>query len=178
METDPDDIPALVAAVEAGTDGIAVPEALTEEPVGEPTPAARSLYAAIVTMAVAEKIKLALRGNKDARQILLRDNNKMIRRMVMNNPRLTDGEVLAITHNRTADDELLRLIAERREWTRNYQVRLSLCTNPKTPTTLALRQLPTLGDRDVRAIAKSRNVPQAVAVQARRIISTRSPGEG
>ena len=94
----------------------------------------------------------------------------------MQNPRLTDGEVLAVTHNRTADDELLRTISERREWMRNYQVRLGLATNPKTPIAVALKQLSALGERDIRALAKSRNVPQAVAMQARRILAARNPG--
>lgn len=166
---------AVAAAVVAGTDTIAIPDPLVTETGAEPSPAARSLYAEIVTMGVAQKIKLALRGNKDARQILLRENNRLIRRLVLQNPRITDGEILQITHNRTADDELLRIIGERREWIRNYQVRLGLATNPKTPTMIAMKQLSFLGDRDIRALAKSRNVPQAVAIQARRIVASRNP---
>jgi len=70
----------IVRAVEAGTDGIAVPEELLVEPDQKAPPkaappVARSLYAQILAMSVAEKIKLALRGNKDARTILVRDAN-------------------------------------------------------------------------------------------------------
>ena len=167
---------AIVAAVEAGTDSIELPPPLVEE-TGEPPPElARSLHAQIATMGMAAKIKLALRGNKDARQILVRDPNKLVRRLVLQNPRIADSEVLAITHNRTVDEELLRIISDRRQWMRNYQVRLGLATNPKTPIAVALKQLPALGERDMRALAKSRNVPQAVAVQARRILATRNPG--
>jgi len=121
-------------------------------------------------MTIAEKIKLALRGNKDARSILIRDTNKLIRRLVLLNPRMSDGEVVAVARNRSADEELLRLITEKREWIRNYQVRLALATNPKTPLVLALKQLGSLGERDLRQIAKSRNVSQTVAAQARRLI--------
>jgi hypothetical protein len=174
----PDDdrleIETIAASVEAGTDAIAVPEELVEE-AEKPTPAARSLFAQIATMGVAEKIKLALRGNKDARMILIRDTNKMIRRLVLMNPRVGDGEVIAVARNRSADDELLRMIAEKREWIRNYQVRQALVTNPKTPLPVALRHLNSMSDSDMRQLAKSRNVPQAVAVQARRIISTKKP---
>lgn len=166
---------AVVAAVEAGTDDIALPSPLLDEPASEASPVAKSLFAEIAGMSVAQKIKLAMRGGKDARQILLRENNKLIRRLVLHNPRITEGEVLAITHNRTADDELLRIIADRREWVRNYQVRLGLATNPKTPSGVALKQLAFLGERDIRALAKSRNVPQAVAIQARRIVAARGP---
>ena len=177
-ETDGVDVAAITAAVEAGTDEIAVPAPLLDETVEAPQEMARGLHALIAVMKVPEKIKLALRGNKDARQILIRDNNTVIRRLVLQNPRLSDSEVLAVTHNRTADDELLRAISERREWMRNYQVRLGLASNPKTPIAVALKQLSALGERDIRALAKSRNVSQAVAVQARRILAARNPGGG
>jgi len=160
----------LVRSIEAGSDTISVPVELIDEPAETVPPPPRSLYAQILTMSIAEKLKLALRGNKDARTILIRDASKLIRRFVMQNPRLSDAEVIAIARNRSSDDELLRVIVERREWMRNYQVRLALVTNPKTPLAVALRQLPTLGERDLRMLAKSRNVPQTVVAQARRLV--------
>ncbi|TMB45844.1 MAG: hypothetical protein E6J55_03815 [Deltaproteobacteria bacterium] len=160
----------LVRSIEAGSDTINVPAELIDEPAEAAPPPPRSLYGRILTMSIAEKLKLALRGNKDARAILIRDSSKLIRRFVMQNPRLSDAEVIAIARNRSSDDELLRVIVERREWMRNYQVRLALVTNPKTPLAVALRQLPTLGERDLRMLAKSRNVPQTVVAQARRLV--------
>jgi hypothetical protein len=165
------EVETIVKAVEAGTDGIAVPEELIVE-IEKPPPAVKNLYAQIATMGIAEKIKLALRGNKDARLILVRDTNKMVRRLVMMNPRVSDGEVIAVARNRSADDELLRMIAAKREWVRNYQIRQALVTNPKTPLPIALRQMTTLSEQDMRQLAKSRNVAQAVAAQARRILAT------
>jgi len=64
------------------------------------------------------------------------------------------------------------MITERREWMRNYQVRLGLATNPKARLPIALRQLSTLGERDLRLIARSKNVPQAISAQARRLLMT------
>jgi hypothetical protein len=169
------EVAALAERIEAGTDGIVVPAELLREPDKDAPPPPQSLYAKILGMTVAEKLKLALRGNKDARAILLRDNNKLIRRFVLQNPRISDGEVIAIARNRTADDDLVRTIAERREWMRNYQVRLALATNPKTPLVVALKQVGTLDERDLRTLAKSKNVPQTVASQARRLLMTRAP---
>jgi len=160
----------LVRAIEAGSDTIGVPAELLAEPAESAPAPPRSLYAQILTMGIAEKIKLALRGNKDARSILIRDPSKLIRRFVMQNPRLSDGEVIAVARNRSIDEELLRIVVDKREWMRNYQVRLALATNPKTPLPVSLKQLPTLGERDLRFIAKSRNVPQAVVSQARRLL--------
>jgi hypothetical protein len=168
----------IVRAVEAGSDAIVVPEEMLQEeaPGAPPKPAAeaQSLYARILTMGMAEKIKLALRGNKDARGILIRDAAKMIRRLVLMNPRISDAEVISVARNRSADEDLIRLIVNRREWMRNYQVRLALAQNPRTPLVIAIRQLPTLGERDLRALAKSKNVGASVAAQARRMIANMS----
>jgi len=172
-EPSDEEVGELVRAIEAGEDGIVVPAEMLVEPETPPAPAARSLYAQILTMKVGQKIKLALRGNHDARMILIRDTNKLIRRFVLLNPRISDNEIIGIAKNKSADDELIRMVTERREWMRNYQVRLGLATNPKTALPVALRQIPTLDERDVRNIAKSKNVPQAVAAHARRLIFTK-----
>jgi hypothetical protein len=167
----------IAAAVAAGTDGIVVPSGLVDEPPGA-APVEKSLLQRLQDMTVAEKIKLALRGNRETRMLLLRDANRMIRRFVLQNPRIADDEIIAVCKNRSADEELLRLIAESREWTKNYQVKLSLTTNPKTPLVLALRFVSGLNDRDVRALAKSKNVSATVAAQAKRIVVAKTPGQG
>ena len=162
----------LARRIEAGEDGIEVPPELLEEPEERQAAPPQNLYAQILRMAIAEKIKLALRGNRDARMILVRGTNKLLRRFVLLNPRIGEDEVIAVTRNKSADDELLRMITERREWMRNYQVRLGLATNPKARLPVALRQVATLDERDLRIIAKSKNVPAAISAQARRLLLT------
>jgi hypothetical protein len=56
-------------------------------------------------------------------------------------------------------------------------VKLSLATNPKTPLVLALRFVSGLNDRDVRALAKSKNVSATVAAAAKRVVLSK-PGQG
>lgn len=171
-----EDEEAIAAAVVAGTDGIEVPTGLVEEP-DKGASVEKSLLQRLQEMAVGEKIKLALRGNRETRMLLLRDANRMIRRFVLQNPRVGDDEIIAVCKNRSADEELLRIIADSREWTKNYQVRISLTSNPKTPLVLALRFVAGLADRDIRMLAKSKNVSQTVAAAAKRIV-TNKPGAG
>ncbi len=172
------DVERLVAAIDAGRDSITLPAELTieadpGEPARAPAPPAASILARLRFLSVAERIKLALRGNKEARTLLLRDSNRIIVRLVLKNPRITEDEIVAITHNRTADDEILRVIADRREWIKNYQIRLGLVTNPKTSATTAMRLLGLLEERDIRRLAKSKNVPDAVVGAARRLLANR-----
>jgi len=164
----------LAETIEQGKDEIEIPSELTEETEAADRPkASETLFVRIRTMSVGERLKLALRGNKEARTLLLRDSNRIVIRFVLKNPRITEDEIVALTNNRSIDEELLRTIAERREWTKNYLVRTGLVSNPRTPIALAMRFLPTLDERDIRRLAKSKNVPEAVAGAARRMVASR-----
>ena len=164
------DVAALVDAIQAGTDDVVVPAEMLAEPESPAATPPRSLYADILGMSIGQKIKLALRGNGDARTILVRDGSKLVRRFVLMNPRIGDNEIIAITRNKSIDDDLLRMIADKREWLRLYQVRVGLATNPKTSLPLAIKLVGTLDERDIRQISKSKNVQQGVAAQARRLM--------
>jgi hypothetical protein len=65
---------------------------------------------------------------------------------------------------------VLRLIANNRDWTRAYQVKLALTTNPKTPQATALKFLNYLQDRDLKGLMKSREVATVISTQARRLL--------
>lgn len=166
------ELQAIAESIERGEDAYVLPEELLVEPEpGKPTN--KSLYAQIQTMTVGERIKLALRGNRDARMILIRDPNRLIQRFVLQNPRVTDDEIIVIARNRNLDAEILRRIGEHKSWSRNYQVRLGLVTNPKTPLATALHFAGALVERDLRLLAKSKSVSATVVTQVRRILMQR-----
>lgn len=172
MNAEPDEFQAIADSVVRGDDPYVVPEELIEEPE-PPKPINESLYNQIAHMTVGERIKLALKGNREARMILIRDTNRLIQRFVLQNPRITEDEIIAVARNRNIDADLLRLVSENKGWARNYQVKLALVTNPKTPLASALRFVSSLMDRDIRFLAKSKNVSQTVAAQARRLLMQR-----
>ncbi len=172
MSDEAAELQAIADTVERGNDPYVVPQELIDEPE-EGTPINKSLYQQILNMRVGERIKLALRGNREARNILIRDTNRLIQRYVLQNPRITDEEVAMVARNRNTDVELLRKIGDHKYWPRNYQVRLALVTNPKTPMATALHLVGSLAERDIRFLAKSKNVSTTVVAQARRIIFQR-----
>jgi hypothetical protein len=160
---------AVAAAIESGTDQIPVPGDLLIE--GATLPRKNpSLHHEIAGMNMGQKIKLALRGNRDARTLLARDNTKTVRRFVLNNPMITEDEITNIARDRNSNEETLRYISDRGDWLKSYAVRRALATNPKTPLVVALRVLPTLLIQDLSRIAKSKDIPQAVVIQARKIV--------
>jgi hypothetical protein len=170
-ERDPEDALAEAAAkdVLAGTDSIWMPIEFVQEDIPPPKAPLPSLSIQISRMNVIERVKTAIRGGKDARVILSHDTNRVVRRYVLMNPRITDGEVAAIVNSKIADEEVLRTVADKREWLKSYQVRLGLVRNPKTPLVTAITLLSTLMAKDIARLAKSRDVPEGVVHHAKRI---------
>jgi hypothetical protein len=128
----------------------------------------------IMKMSIAEKIKLATLGNKEARTLLLRDSNKLVCTAVIRSPRLTDGEVLATATNRAANEEVLRIIYGNREWTKNNKIKLALVKNPKVPLTVVMKFLSTLRDGELKELARDRNVPSGVSMFARKLMEKKT----
>jgi hypothetical protein len=124
----------------------------------------------IAKMNVAEKIKLATQGNKEARTLLIRDSNKLVAVAVIRSPRITDGEIMMQANNKTAQDEVLRIICGDREWTKMYPVKLALVKNPKVPQAISMRFLNTLREADVKTLARDRNVPQVIQQMANKMV--------
>lgn len=129
-----------------------------------------SLMQVIQALTVFQRIRLARMGNKEARGLLARDRNKIVATAAIRSPKITENEVVAFARSRSVNDEIPRIIARDREWTKAYQVQLALTANPKTPLIHSLKFLNYLQEADLRAIAKSRDVPRQVTTAARRIL--------
>ena len=127
----------------------------------------------MITWTVSQKIKAALLGNQTVRSMLIKDPNRLIALSVVKNPKLTEAEVVSIAANKAAHEDVIRHIAINREWLRNYQVKVHLVTNPKTPTPTALRFLPHLRMTELRSLVGNKNVPHVVAIQARSLYTKR-----
>ena len=131
----------------------------------------QNLFASLQGMSVMQKIKLARIGGKEARALLIKDRNKVVATAVLASPKITESEVTTIAQSRVVAEEILRIIATQRDWTRSYGVKLALCANPKTPRPQAVKFLNYLREKDLRSLMKSRDVPSVIATHARRILS-------
>jgi hypothetical protein len=121
----------------------------------------------IMQMSVSQKIKLATLGNHEARTLLLRDSNKLVCMASVTSPRITDGEILGLANSRTVNSDVLRYIYSNREFTRTYAIKASLVRNPKVPLPTALKMMFTLQEKDIKELARDRNVPQTIQSQAK-----------
>jgi hypothetical protein len=128
----------------------------------------------IAKMSISEKIKLATKGNKEIRGILIRDANKLVAVATIRSPRITDQEVMAQALNKGAHEDVLRVIYSHREWTRKYPVRLALVKNPKVPAQITMRFLNLLSETDVKGLAKDKNVSGAIQLLAKKMIQRKN----
>ena len=133
-----------------------------------------SMIHRIMMMNMRDRMKLAMKGNREARNILIRDPNKIISSAVIQNPKITEQEVEQIANMRTVNQDVLRLISRNRSWVRSYKIIHSLCLNPRAPLSNVMGFLTRLQQKDLMSISKSRNVPEAVRKHAARLITARA----
>lgn len=133
-----------------------------------------SLVRRIMFMSVKDRVKFALKGDREARGILIRDSNKVVATAVIHNPRITDKEIENISAMRTVAEEVLRLIGMNRAWARSYTIIHNLARNPRTPMATAVGILPRIQQKDLKVISENRNVAEGVRRQAYRLVQTRA----
>ena len=124
----------------------------------------------IAAMTVAQRIGLAMKGSREERAILIRDPNKIVAVAVLSSPKMTETEIESIAKMASISDEILRIIANSRAWTKRYGIVAALARNPKTPVAISMNLLARLTERDLRSISADRNVPEVLRITARQKI--------
>jgi hypothetical protein len=127
-----------------------------------------SLTAQLAKMSFPQRLKAAVKGNREMRAVLIRDPNRLISTTVLSSPKLTEAEVANFSRMANVSEDVLRIIGTNRSWTKNYGVVLGLTKNPKTPVGMSLNFLARLNDSDVKMLAVDRNVPEPLRIAARK----------
>lgn len=140
----------------------------------EPASERIALIRRLMSMNARDRMKLARKGDREARSILIRDPNRVVAAAVINNPRITDQEAENIASMRTVSDEVLRLVAMNRGWARSYTIIHNLTRNPRPPIPISIGILPRIRTKDLQNLSQNRNVSEAARRQALRLAQTRS----
>lgn len=139
-------------------------------PAAAPVPAEDEDPKALSGLSIVDRMKLAMKGTRAQRAVLIRDPNKLVASSVLSSPKLTETEVEAFARMGNVSEDVLRIIANNRAWTKNYSVVSALTKNPKTPPAIAMQLVQRLNDRDMKALSTDRNVPEAVRLIARKFV--------
>ena len=130
-----------------------------------------SITQQVMKLSIAKKIEWAnKKGNREVRNILLRDPNKLVQLAVIQSPRITEGEIAKVALARTAPNEVLQYIYNNRQLMKNYQIKINIVNNPKVPVGVAMRMLSTLRMAEVKSLAKSKNVSPGLATAAKKMV--------
>jgi len=114
------------------------------------------------------RLKAAVKGTREMRAILIRDPNKMISAAVLSSPKLNDAEIASFAKMQNVSEDVLRIIANNRAWTKSYTVIYALVKNPKTPVAQSMTFLARLSAKDISMLSVDRNVPEPIRVAAKK----------
>lgn len=133
-----------------------------------------NLYQKIIKMSIPQKVRLAMVGNREARNILILDHNKAVVMAVLRSPKLTENDVFTYAQQRNLSEEVYKYIARNKNWIKNYAIKLALVNNPKTPLAVALRFLDHLQERDLKNLSRSKNISNVLAKAAAQLLLKRA----
>jgi hypothetical protein len=131
----------------------------------------------VSTMSVAERVQTALKGTREERLLLIRDSNRMVASAVLQSPKLSESEVEAVALMTNVSEEVLRIIGTKREFVKSYTVIHNLVKNPRTPLPTSLMLLGRILTTDLKRLARSKNIPDALRKAAQRQLQTRTAPE-
>ena len=144
---EPDDLAELVKAV--------------EEPKLAPKkeePERLSVIQKVNRMTVGERVQLAVKGTKDERFVLIRDGSKVVSLAVLESPKLSDAEMETFASMKNVQQSVLRAMASKRKFMKQYSVIRALASNPRMPLDVALTLIPHLLVNDLNALSNNKNV--------------------
>lgn len=125
----------------------------------------------ITQLNVGGRIKLAFKGNKEARQILIRDVNAIVSCSVLKSPRISENEVALYASLRNVCDDVIRQISVTPGFTKAYQVKLALCLHPKCPLQASTNFIKFLTLRDLQKVSKDRNIQNPLKKAAKELLN-------
>lgn len=151
--------------------GAAVEEEAGAGEEGAPSEARRmATVQRLAAMTVSEKIKAAMRGSREERNVLIRDPNKLVSLAVLSSPKVNENDIESYAKMANVSEDVLRVIGTTRAWTKSYAVVRGLAFNPKSPIAVSMTLVSRLVERDLKLLSTDRNIAEPVKVLVRKAL--------
>ena len=142
--------------------------------------AEEQLLARLPQIPLGQKITLARRGPARVAGALLTEGHPQVLSVVLDNPYLTEAQVLKALSREKLPAPVVPAIIHHRKWSISYNVRIALLRQPSAPLATILSYLPQLTVSDLRELGAPGIVPETLRryIQAevqRRLSSGASP---
>jgi hypothetical protein len=133
---------------------------------GDPLAPERPLTPNGRPLTLGERKSLARGHRRELLLQLLRDPHPDVVAVLLDNPHLTEPDVVALAARRPSTPDALAHVAASQRWVPRYNVRLALVKNPYTPLPWAVRLATTLRMLDLRQVAADPNLAPLLREQA------------
>jgi hypothetical protein len=117
-------------------------------------------------LTLGERKALARTHKREQILLLLRDPHPAVVAILLDNPHITEADVVRIATARPAVPESLARVAAHPRWSVRHPVKRALVLNPSTPLADAIRIATTLRSQELREIAADESLPEALRTHA------------
>lgn len=117
-----------------------------------------------------EKRGLAKASKRDTLDRLIYDPDPHVIRSLLNNPRITERDVLKMASKRPTSGEVLTEIFSNKKWSERYSIKKALVKNPFTPTRLSLGLVNFMLVQDLKEISKDGTIHPSIRKAAEDIL--------
>jgi len=124
--------------------------------------AEEQLLARLPQLPLGQKITLARRGPARVTGALLAEGHAQVISIALNNPNVTEAQVLRVLSREKLPTALIPAISQHRKWSVSYNVRLALVRHPSSPLATILAYLPEITVSDLRELAAPGIVPESL----------------
>src|SRR6201997_157222 len=115
--------------------------------------AEEQLVARLPQLPLGQKITLARRGTARVAGALLAEGHTQVLAVVLDNPSLTEAQVLKALSRERLPVGVVKAVAQHRKWSQMYNVRLALVRHPSATLSTILAYSPELTVSDLRELA-------------------------
>ncbi len=131
----------------------------------------RPLVPGTKPLTLGERKSLARGWKRDVLEKLLVDPSQDVIALLLDNPRVTEDDVLRIATSRRASADALLLVLAHRRWKTRPRVRRALLLNPRVPEAVAVRLVGLLPSQEVAELSRDPQLPLRVIGALRRRLS-------
>jgi hypothetical protein len=126
-------------------------------------------------LTLGERKTLASRPDRKSLDRLLLDPHPAVIAKLLQNPRLTEDDVVRLASRKPAVPVILAEVAASPRFIRSSRVKRALCANPTCPELLANRVLPLLAVADLQLVLDSPSVAPAIRAMTAEYLARKSP---
>lgn len=126
-------------------------------------------------LTLGERKSLARTHDRSLIQRVVRDPHPQVIRILLDNPSLTERDVVRVCALRPNDPEVLKTVYHHRRWVVRHRPRHAIVRNPDTPLDIALLLAPLLRRAELEEAASASDLAPPLRLGCRAILELRSP---